>query len=201
MAARADAIALFTSATDEFASANVGTSVEGTFDRFQPVMATARDHGLWVRGYISVAFGCPFAGSVEPGSVVSVVERLLSLGCDEVCLADTIGVATPATVRLVLDASLHCAPVSRLALHFHDTSGRALSNVEVGLDRGVRIFDSAAGGLGGCPFAPGAPGNLRTESLLDYLEALGLQTGVRSEGVAEAVTLLASYIPRLQEAA
>ena len=199
--AGAGAIALFTSATDEFASANVGTNIEGTFDRFEPVMAIARERSLWVRGYTSVAFGCPFSGSVKPEAVVSVAERLLSIGCDEVCFADTIGTATPQTVRLVLDAALRAIPVAKLALHFHDTSGSALSNVEAGLDRGVRIFDASAGGLGGCPFAPGAPGNLRTEALLDHLDALGLQTGVCREGVAEAITLLASYIPRLREAA
>ena len=201
LGAGADAVALFTSATDEFAAANVGTSIEGTFDRFEPVMAIARERGVWVRGYTSVAFGCPIAGSVRPGAVVSVVERLLSIGCDEICLADTIGAATPKIVRLVLDAALRAIPVAKLALHFHDTSGRALSNVEAGLDRGVRIFDASAGGLGGCPFAPGAPGNLRTEALLDHLAAVGLQTGVSREGVAEAITLLASYIPRLREAA
>jgi isopropylmalate/homocitrate/citramalate synthase len=135
----ADAIALFTAASDEFASANVGTSIEGTFDRFHPVMATARERGLWVRGYISVAFGCPFAGQVEPGAIVSIAERLLSIGCDEICLADTVGVATPQSVRLIVDAALHAVPVTQLALHFHDTSGTALINVEASLDRGVRI--------------------------------------------------------------
>jgi isopropylmalate/homocitrate/citramalate synthase len=164
-------------------------------------MSVARERGLWVRGYISVAFGCPFAGSVKPGSVVSVAERLLSIGCDEVCLADTIGAATPEAARLMLAATLPAVPVGQLALHFHDTAGRALSNVEAALDCGVRIFDASAGGLGGCPFAPGAPGNLRTELLLDRLDALGLQTGVHREGVAEAVAVLTSYVPRLRAAA
>lgn len=199
--AGAEAIALFTSATDEFASANVGTSVAGTFDRFGPVMAIAREHSIWVRGYASVAFGCPYTGSVEPRTVVAVAERLLSIGCDEVCLADTTGVATPQSVRHVLDEALRDIPVAQLALHFHDTAGSALCNVEAGLDRGVRIFDAAAGGLGGCPFAPGAPGNLRTELLLDRLDALGLTTGVDREAVTDAVALLAPYVPRLREAA
>lgn len=201
LAAGARAIALFTAATDEFASANVGTSIEGTFDRFEPVMAIAREHGIWVRGYTSVAFGCPYTGSVAAGEVISVTERLLTIGCDEVCLADTIGVATPESVRLMIDAAHRHIPVAQLALHFHDTSGNALGNVETGLECGVRIFDGSAGGLGGCPFAPGAPGNLRTELLLDRLDTLGLRTGVRREAVAEAVTLLATYVPRLRDAA
>lgn len=197
MDAGVDAIALFTAATDEFAQANVGTSIAGTFERFAPVIERAKAQGVWVRGYVSVAFGCPYAGPVAAGAVTTVTERLLSAGCDEICLADTIGVGVPADVRATLDAVGMSLPLGDLALHFHDTTGNALSNVAVALDRGVRIFDSAAGGLGGCPFAPGAPGNLATESLLAFLHQAGLRTGVDPEAVTRATDLLLAYVPRL----
>lgn len=192
-----DAIALFTSATDPFAAANVGTSIDGTFERFAPVVSAAREHGLWLRGYISVAFGCPYSGAVPTAAVISVAERLLAIGCDEICLADTIGTANPDAVSDTLVATRQSVPIDMLALHFHDTSGMAIANVEEALDHGVRIFDSAAGGLGGCPFAPGAPGNLGTERLVGRLEELGLRTRVDQDAVSEAVGLLRPYVPRL----
>jgi isopropylmalate/homocitrate/citramalate synthase len=195
-----DAIALFTAATDEFAQANVGTSIAGTFERFAPVIERAKAADVWVRGYVSVAFGCPYAGPVQAADVMRVTERLLSEGCDEICLADTIGIGIPAEVRAVLDAVSGSLPLEELALHFHDTTGNALANVDVALARGVRIFDSAAGGLGGCPFAPGAPGNLATESLLAFLHRAGLRTGVRQEAVGQATDLLRGYVPRLDQA-
>ena len=195
--ANADAIALFTAATEAFAQANVGTSIDGTFGRFQPVVADARQRGFWVRGYVSVAFGCPYSGAVDVRAVVSVAERLLALGCDEVCLADTIGTATPESVTETVQAARPSIPIDQLALHFHDTSGSALRNVERALDLGVRTFDSAAGGLGGCPFAPGAPGNLGTEQLIGRLESLGLRTGVDPHAVAAAVDVVRPYVPRL----
>lgn len=197
LTAGVDAIALFTAATDEFAQANVGTTIAGTFERFAPVIERARSAGVWVRGYISVAFGCPYAGAVSPGAVARVTKQLLAAGCDEICLADTIGIGTPADVRAVLDAVNTLLPPNELALHFHDTTGNALDNVAVALDRGVRIFDAAAGGLGGCPFAPGAPGNLATESLLDFLHQAGLRTGIDRDGVSQATDLLRGYVPRL----
>ena len=198
LAARADAIAMFTAATEAFAEANVGTSISGTFERFEPVVAVARQSGLWARGYVSVAFGCPFSGPVEIMNVVSVAERLLELGCDEVCLADTIGAATPSSVRDTLRAVRPSLPTDRLALHFHDTSGTALANVEQGLELGVRTFDAAAGGLGGCPFAPGAPGNLATEELIGRVESLGLRTGTKPGAIQCALSVVRPYIPRLQ---
>ena len=196
--AKADAIALFTSATEAFAQANVGTSIGGTFERFRPVVTDARQRGFWVRGYVSVAFGCPYSGVVDIGSVVSVAERLLELGCNEVCLADTIGTATRESVKETVQAARASIPIDQLALHFHDTSGSALANVERALDLGVRTFDSAAGGLGGCPFAPGAPGNLGTEQLIGRLEALGLCTGADAQAVAAAVDVVRPYVPRLE---
>ena len=192
-----DAIALFTSATEAFAEANVGTSIAGTFERFQPLALDAHQRGLWVRGYVSVAFGCPYSGAVEAGAAISVTERLLELGCDEVCLADTIGTATPDSVRDTLRATQPSIPTDRLALHFHDTAGTALANVDEALDFGVRTFDSAAGGLGGCPFAPGAPGNLATERLIERVEALGLRTGTKPDAVVAALDVVRPYVPRL----
>ena len=192
-----DAIALFTAATDEFAQANVGTTISGTFERFAPVIKRAKSESVWVRGYVSVAFGCPYAGPVSAGAVTAVTEQLLAAGCDEICLADTIGSGTPSGVNATLDAVSTSLPLSELALHFHDTTGNALRNVDVALGRGVRIFDSAAGGLGGCPFAPGAPGNLATESLLQFLHQAGLRTGVNLQAVGHATDLLRGYVPRL----
>ncbi len=196
-AAGVDAIALFTAATDEFAQANVGATIAGTFERFAPVIERAKAEKVWVRGYVSVAFGCPYAGPVSADAVVDVTEQLLAAGCDEICLADTIGVGIPADVDATLDAVSRSLPPADLALHFHDTTGNALANVQVALERGVRIFDSAAGGLGGCPFAPGAPGNLATESLLEFLQRAGLRTGVDLAGVCQATDLLRGYVSRL----
>ncbi len=193
-----DAIALFAAATEAFSAANVGTSIAETFDRFEPVAATARERGIWVRGYVSVAFGCPYSGEVSPAEVTGVANRLLALGCDEICLADTIGVGTPAGTCTVLKTMLPVIPAEMLALHFHDTSGAALDNVDEALAHGVRVFDSAAAGLGGCPFAPGAPGNLATNRLVEHLEKHGLRTGVSLERLREAVIHLEPYVPKLE---
>lgn len=191
-------IALFTAATDAFALANVGATIDGTFERFASVIARARELGIAVRGYVSVAFGCPYAGDVEPEAAVAIARRLVEAGCEDVCYADTIGVATPDLVGAVLDISRNSIPVVMTSLHFHDTNGRALDNVSVGLEKDVRRFDAAAGGLGGCPFAPGASGNLDTERLLQRLTDLGIETGVDGDRVRQAVGLLENYVPRLQ---
>ncbi len=193
-----DAIALFAAATEAFSEANVGASIVKTFDRFEPVVASARERGMWVRGYVSVAFGCPYSGEVSAAAVANVSARLVALGCDEICLADTIGVGTPRAMRDVLETVLPVISTEKLALHFHDTSGNALDNVEEALALGVRVFDAAAAGLGGCPFAPGAPGNLSTERLVERLTRHGLRTGVSLEHMREAVALLAPHVPRLE---
>jgi hydroxymethylglutaryl-CoA lyase len=193
-----DAIALFAAATEAFSAANVGASIAETFDRFEPVAATARKRGMWIRGYVSVAFGCPYSGDVSAAEVAGVATRLLALGCDEICLADTIGVGTPATTRTILNTVLPIIPAKKLALHFHDTSGAALDNVDEALAHGVRIFDAAAAGLGGCPFAPGAPVNLATNRLVAHLEKHGLRTGVSLERLSEAVALLEPFVPKLE---
>ncbi|MGH2560404.1 MAG: hydroxymethylglutaryl-CoA lyase [Thermomicrobiales bacterium] len=194
IAANVDAIALFTAATDAFAQANIRCSIDESFDRFRPVVARAEERGLWIRGYVSVAFECPYAGKVDPRTAVDVAARLFDLGCDEVSIADTIGTAIPAEVSALLDAADQTLPLDRCALHFHDTHGQAIANVATALDRGITTFDSAAGGLGGCPFAPGAPGNLATEHLVDFLHAHGLAAGIDVTAIMEAVAALRLFM-------
>jgi hydroxymethylglutaryl-CoA lyase len=155
-------------------------------------MAEARARRLWTRGYVSTAFGCPYEGDISIQAVADVTNDLLALGVSQVAVSDTIGVATPRQVDEVLDALLSTVPPERLALHFHDTRGTALANVLAGLQRGITTFDASAGGLGGCPYAPGASGNLATEDLLYMLEGLGIETGVSLPDVVEASRLLAS---------
>lgn len=178
------AVAVFASASEAFSEANLRTSIEGSFERFAPIVNRVREDGIWLRGYVSVAFGCPYSGAVAPESVRDVTRRLIELGCAEVSIADTIGIATPDDVRRVLEIVLAGIPADRLALHFHDTRGQALANVDAGIESGVLSFDSAAGGMGGCPFAPGAPGNLATEALVRHLEDRGYATGIDPDRVA-----------------
>jgi isopropylmalate/homocitrate/citramalate synthase len=190
LAAGADAIAVFTAASEPFAQANIGMTIEQSLEAFAPVLDRAGQEGAWRRGYVSTAFGCPYQGAVDPDVVVSVTARLLDLGCDEVSIGDTIGVAVPEQVTAVVGRLLDDAPAERLALHLHDTGSRALNNVAAGLDLGIATFDSSAGGLGGCPFAPGAPGNLATGDLLALLDSLGIEHGVDAAAVAAAVALI-----------
>lgn len=194
-----DAIALFSAATDAFALKNVRATIDQTFDRFSEVVTAARtaEKPIWIRGYVSVAFDCPYSGRVSPSAAIAVAERFLALGCDEICLADTIGTARPQDVTALLAEATGTLPFDRLALHFHDTGGRAIDNVAAALDRDVIIFDAAAGGLGGCPFAPGAPGNLDTERLVSFLDEQGLATGVDTDAVRRAAEALR---PALAEA-
>ena len=194
-AAGADALAVFTAATDAFTQANIGMSIAESIAAFRPVLARAADLGWWRRAYVSTAFGCPYTGRVEPGAAVDVASRLQELGVDEVCFGDTIGVGVPGQVAsltgLAAEAGL---ALERIAFHFHDTRGTALANVAAGLDAGVRCFDSAAGGTGGCPYAPGAAGNLATEDLVYFLDASGWETGVSLEGVLEAARFIADAL-------
>jgi len=198
LAAGAREIALFTAATDTFNVRNVNATVEESFARFAPVLARAKGEGLRVRGYVSTAFGCPYEGKVDPATAASVAARLFAAGCEEVSLGDTIGVAVPSQVTDVLGRTKEAGiPIERIALHMHDTRGTALANVVEGLREGVRVFDSSAGGLGGCPYAPGAAGNLATEDLLYLLHGMGWETGVDLEKVSAATQALASAIGRL----
>jgi len=185
-AAGAEAVAVFTAASETFTRRNIGMSIAGSLDAFRPVLERASELGWWRRGYVSTAFGCPYEGDVEPGVVVEITEALLELGCHEVSIGDTIGVAEPDDVRTRGEALLERVPADRLALHLHDTRGRALANVEAGLELGIATYDASAGGTGGCPFAPGAPGNLATESLCGLLDRLGIEHGVDAAAVEAA---------------
>ncbi|MGZ5288868.1 MAG: hydroxymethylglutaryl-CoA lyase [Actinomycetota bacterium] len=184
--AGAEAVAVFTAASETFTQRNIGMSIAGSLEAFQPVIERATALGWWRRGYVSTAFGCPYEGDVATDVVVEVTEALLALGCDEVSIGDTIGVAEPHDVQTLVEALLERVPVDQLALHLHDTRGRALANVEAGLHLGIATFDASAGGTGGCPFAPGAPGNLATESLCGLLDRLGIDHGVDAAAVEAA---------------
>jgi len=190
-------IAVFTAATETFNQKNVHAGVDESIERFRPVVARAREEKIRVRGYVSTAFGCPYEGEVAPEAVREVVHKLLDLPVDEISVGDTIGVATPSGVYDVIEA-LYDSGVTRavLALHFHDTRGTALANVYAGLECGVTTFDASAGGLGGCPYAPGASGNLATEDLLYLLDGLGIETGVTLPKVVEASRFMAARLGR-----
>jgi isopropylmalate/homocitrate/citramalate synthase len=196
-AAGADGIAVFTAATDAFTEANIGMTVDESIASFGPIVERAGELGWWRRGYVSTAFGCPYTGRVDPARAVEVGRRLLGLGLDEVCFGDTIGVGVPSQVAdltaLAVEAGI---PVSRVAFHFHDTRGTALANVAAGLDAGVRCFDSSAGGTGGCPYAPGAAGNLATEDLVYFLDASGWEHGADLAGILAAARFVAAALGR-----
>ena len=184
-------IAVFTAASEAFVQKNLNMSIEESLAGFRTMVDTFRQQrpGGWVRGYVSTIVECPYAGRITPEQVKHVVDALLAMGVDEVSLGETIGQGTPEAVEAMLAAVQGEMPVSRLAGHFHDTSGRALDNVDVALARGLRVFDAAVGGLGGCPYAPGAAGNLATERLAAHLAAAGWQTGLDPERIAAAAAL------------
>ncbi len=182
-------IAVFISASEGFSRANLNCSVAESLDRIAPVVAAVTAAGRRVRGYVSCVTDCPFDGKVPPGQVAEAVAALRRLAPMPVSLGDTIGAGTPATVTAMLGAVLEVAPAADLAGHFHDTGGRALANVEAAMDLGLRVFDAAVGGLGGCPYAPGAPGNLATEAVLDRLAALGVETGVDRDAIGRAAEM------------
>ncbi len=187
-------IALFTAASETFARHNINAGIEESLARFAPVIRRAHADGMRVRAYVSTAFGCPYEGRVAPAAVCAVMEKLLALGADEISIGDTIGVATPTQVAELCALLLRHADPARLALHFHDTRGTALANVLAGLLAGIAVFDASAGGLGGCPYAPGAAGNLATEDLLYMLHGMGIQTGVDLTAVVRATRLIAGYL-------
>ncbi len=196
LAAEVRSIAVFTAASESFTQHNIHATIEESLANFRPVVALARQEGVAVRGYISTVFGCPYEGHVNPQRVLSVAQSLLEMGIEELSLGDTIGVATPNQVVDVLDLLLTqgAIPVERLAVHFHDTRGTALANVLMALQMGISIVDSSAGGLGGCPYAPGAAGNLATEDLLYMLHGMGIHTGVDLEKVVEATRFMAPLL-------
>ena len=187
LAAGVQDLALFVAATESFSRANINRTIDQSLDDAHAVISAAGPHGVHIRAYISVVFGCPYEGPIGPEAVYRVADRLFELGVEEVVLGDTIGVATPGDVRRVMDTLLQLAPLERWGMHFHDTRGIAVANVMASLELGLSHFDSSAGGLGGCPFAgPGAAGNLATEDLLYLLDGLGIEHGVSLEGVLAA---------------
>ena len=185
-AARVDEVAIFGAASEGFSQKNINCSIAESIERFRPVAEAARADAIPLRGYISCALACPYDGPIAPAQVARVAALLFDLGCYEVSLGDTIGHGTPETVAAMLDAVLAVAPPSRLAGHYHDTNGRALESVAVSIDKELRVFDSAVGGLGGCPYAPGAKGNLSTGTLARDLAARGMATGLDLAALTEA---------------
>lgn len=187
LASGADEVAIFGSASEGFSRANINCSIAESLQRFAPVLDAAQRAGLPVRGYVSCVTDCPYDGPTPPESVLRVARAMLEMGCYEISLGDTIGAATPAGIGRVLDVLLAEIPADRLAGHYHDTGGQALANIAASLTRGLRSFDAAVGGLGGCPFAPGAKGNVATEAVVSLLEDLGYATGIDRAALAKAV--------------
>ena len=196
MAAGADQVAVFGAASESFSQRNIQCSIAESLQRFEAVMHAARERGVAVRGYVSCVLGCPYEGAIAPAAVATVAAALHQMGCHEISLGDTIGVGTPGRTRAMLEAVAQRVPVERLAGHFHDTYGQALANVYAALQLGVAVFDASVAGLGGCPYAPGASGNLATEDLLYMLDGLGIDTGVRLEGLLAADRYICAALAR-----
>jgi hydroxymethylglutaryl-CoA lyase len=197
LAAGVDAICLFTAATDSYARHNIGMSIDESIATFRPIAEQARDRGMWIRAYVSTAFGCPYDGEVPERQVVDVSHRLLELGVDELAISDTIGVASPTDVRRVLSAvSRSGVGNDAIGLHFHDTRGTALANVITAMELGFRTFDASSGGTGGSPFAPGSAGNLATEDLVYLLDRQGVRHGVDLDGVLTGARFISERLGR-----
>ncbi len=196
-AAGADAICVFTAASEAFTRANINMTIAESIDAFRPVVAAARERGWWSRGYVSTAFGCPYQGEVGEAAVVGVARQLVELGVDEISIGDTIGVASPGDVRRVVGALLAAGiGPDRLAMHFHDTRGTALANVAAALELGIRCFDASTGGTGGCPYAPGAAGNLATEDLVYLLDRERMTHGVDLDTLLVAARYVSQTLGR-----
>lgn len=187
-------VAIFASASETFSRRNINQSIEESLETYRGVCARALEVGMRVRAYLSTAFGCPFEGDVPPARVATIAGALIAMGAFEVAISDTIGVAHPGQVPLVVEAVAAHVPLDRIALHFHDTRGTALANVLAALDLGITTFDASAGGLGGCPYAPGAAGNLATEDLIYMLDGLGVETGIVLGAVVEASRFMESRL-------
>jgi hydroxymethylglutaryl-CoA lyase len=196
IAAKADEIVIFTAASETFCQKNINCSIEQSLERYAPVAEAAKAKGLRLRGSISCSFGCPFEGEVAIGSVIKVLKRLQELDCDEIDLADTIGVGTVKRVKELVAAASHEFPMARLAGHYHDTFGQALANILASIETGLTTFHSSVAGLGGCPYAPGATGNVATEDVLYLLHGLGLETGLDLDEVASIGEFICEKIGR-----
>ncbi len=189
-------ISIFAAVSESFSRKNTNCSIAESLDRFRPVCAAAAEAGVAVRGYLSCVLGCPYEGEIDPGRVAELAAELVAMGCADISLGDTIGVGTPEKARRMIDRVADAVPVGRLGVHFHDTYGQALANTLVCLERGVAVADASVAGLGGCPYAPGAAGNLATEDLLYMLHGLGIETGVDLDAVAEAGRFICDYLGR-----
>jgi hydroxymethylglutaryl-CoA lyase len=196
LAAAVDEIAVFAAATDGFSRRNINCTVAESLDRFAPVVTAARAAGLRVRGYVSCVLGCPYEGAVDPARVAEVAARLFALGCYEVSLGDTIGVGTPGRARSMLERVAAAVPLERLAVHFHDTYGQALANILACLEAGAAVVDCSVAGLGGCPYAPGAAGNVASEDVLYMLDGLGIETGVDLSRLVAAGGFISGHLGR-----
>jgi hydroxymethylglutaryl-CoA lyase len=196
LAAGVDEIAIFGAASESFSRRNINCSIAESLDRFRPVAAAAAEHGIRVRGYISCVLGCPYEGAVAPQAVAGLAAELDRLGCYEISLGDTIGVGTALQARAMVEAVATRVPIERLAVHFHDTYGQALANILACLERGVSTIDSAVGGLGGCPYAPGAAGNVATEDVVYMLDGMGIATGVDLAALAAVGQMISTALGR-----
>ncbi|MGE8303530.1 MAG: hydroxymethylglutaryl-CoA lyase [Pseudomonas kermanshahensis] len=189
-------VAVFAAASEAFSQRNLNCSIDQSLRQYQQVLVRAREAGVSVRGYVSCVMGCPFSGPVKPQAVAAVSASLFGMGCYEISLGDTIGAGTPAATRALIQACRQVVPVSALAGHFHDTYGMAIANIHTALEAGVRVFDSSVGGLGGCPYSPGATGNVATEDLLYLLDGLGVRHGVDLDAVIEAGEFIGAQLGR-----
>ena len=195
-AARAEEVAVFAAASESFSRRNINCSIAESLDRFRPVTEAARRAGIRVRGYVSCVLGCPYEGHVEPAKVAEVAEHLAEMGCYEISLGDTIGVGTPGDAVAMVEAVGARLPCDRLAVHFHDTYGQALANILAALECGIAVVDSSVAGLGGCPYAPGAGGNVASEDVLYMLQGLGLETGVDLDALIETGRFISDHLGR-----
>lgn len=189
-------VGVFAAASETFSRRNTNCSIEESLERFRPVCAAAEEAGVKVQGYVSTALGCPYEGAIDPAVVADLCGRLHEMGCTRVALGDTIGVGTPARAATLIDRVAESVPLDAVGIHFHDTYGQALANTLACLERGVRTVDSSVSGLGGCPYAPGAAGNLATEDLIYMLDGLGMETGVDLDAVAETGVFIAGWLGR-----
>ncbi len=196
LAARADEVAVFGAASESFSRKNINCSIAESLERFAPVMEQARAAGVPVRGYVSCVLGCPYEGAIAPAAVAEVADRLFAMGCYEVSLGDTIGTGTPAKAQAMIAAVAERVPVGKLAVHFHDTYGQALANLLAALEMGVAVVDSSVAGLGGCPYAKGASGNVASEDVLYMLNGLGIETGVDLDRLVAAGAFISDAIGR-----
>ncbi len=196
LAAGVEEIAIFAAASETFSQRNINCSIAESIERFRPVAEAAARHGVQMRGYISCTLGCPYEGDIEPAAVAAVAAELAELGCYEISLGDTVGVGTPIEAQTMVGTVADVVPVPRLAVHFHDTYGQALANVLASLELGIAVVDSSVAGLGGCPYAPGAAGNVATEDVLYMLDGMGIETGVDLVAVASAGRVICEALDR-----